>query len=65
MGYAITVSLGKIFARRFEYPLNDNQELIALGASSIVGSFFFCYPPAGSLSRSALVANCGRLDDAS
>ena len=58
VGYAITVSLGKIFARRFEYPLNDNQELIALGASSIVGSFFSCYPPAGSLSRSALVANC-------
>ena len=59
VGYAITVSLGKIFARRFNYPLDDNQELVALGAASAVGAFFSCYPPAGSLSRSALVANCG------
>ena len=59
VGYAITVSLGKIFARRFDYPLDDNQELVALGAASAVGAFFSCYPPAGSLSRSALAANCG------
>ena len=43
MGYAITVSLGKIFARRFDYPLDDNQELVALGAASAVGAFFSCY----------------------
>lgn len=58
--YVITFSLGKIFARQFGYPLDPNQELVALGGANIVGAFFSCYPPAGSLSRSALVANCGR-----
>lgn len=57
--YVITFSLGKIFARQFGYPLDPNQELVALGGANIVGAFFSCYPPAGSLSRSALVANCG------
>ena len=57
--YVITLSLGKIFARQFGYPLDPNQELVALGGANIVGAFFSCYPPTGSLSRSALVANCG------
>lgn len=57
--YVITFSLGKIFARQFGYPLDPNQELVALGGANIVGAFFSCYPPAGSLSRTALVANCG------
>lgn len=59
VGYVITVSLGKIFARRFSYSIDDNQELIAMGAANLMGAFFSCYPPAGSLGRSALVANCG------
>ena len=53
------MSLGKIFARRFNYTLGDNQELVAMGGAGIVGSFFSCYPPAGSLSRTALAASCG------
>ena len=57
--YAITVSLGKIFARRFNYNLDPNQELIAMGGANLIGAFTSCYPPAGSLSRTALVANCG------
>lgn len=59
MGYVITVSLGKIFSRRFSYSIDDNQELIAMGGANLIGAFFSCYPPAGSLGRSALVANCG------
>ena len=59
VGYVITVSLGKIFSRRFRYSIDDNQELIAMGGANLLGAFFSCYPPAGSLGRSALVANCG------
>ena len=59
MGYAITVSLGKIFARRFGYTVDPNQELIALGAAALGGAFFSSYSPAGSLARSALAASCG------
>lgn len=39
---------------REEYQLDNNQEMIGLGMSNIVGSFFQCYPTAGGFSRSAV-----------
>ena len=36
--YVITLSLGKIFARQFSYPLDPNQELVALGGANIIGA---------------------------
>lgn len=39
--------------------VDPNQELLALGLSSFLGSFNFCYPPAGSLSRSAVISGIG------
>ena len=37
--------------------MDENQELIALGVSNIVGSLSSSYPSAGSLSRTALIDN--------
>ncbi|MGI9546955.1 MAG: SulP family inorganic anion transporter [Flavobacteriaceae bacterium] len=37
-----------------EYEVNANQELIALGASNIVGSLFQSYPTTGGFSRTAV-----------
>lgn len=39
--------------------MDDNQELIALGSCSLIGSFFSAYPSTGSLSRSSLINNIG------
>lgn len=33
----------------------DLQELVAMGAANVVGSFFKTYPASGSLSRTAVV----------
>ena len=41
------------------YPVDTNQELRALGAANMIGSFFLCYPSCGSLSRSAVVDSIG------
>lgn len=52
VSYTINVSMALIFAQRFNYEINFNQELLALGASNVMGSFFSCLPLAPSLSRS-------------
>ena len=50
------MSIARTFALQYEYATDSNQELYALGVANIVGAFFLSYPIAGSLSRSALVA---------
>src|SRR5699024_6674366 len=46
-------SLGRTFAKRHNYFIDANHELIAIGASNFFGSFFHSIPVSGSFSRSA------------
>ncbi|XP_072276671.1 solute carrier family 26 member 6-like [Pyxicephalus adspersus] len=59
VGYAITISLGKVFASKHGYRVDSNQELIAIGVSNFVGSFFQCFPISASVSRSSLQESTG------
>ncbi|RWS05151.1 sulfate transporter-like protein [Dinothrombium tinctorium] len=59
VAYTLTISVGKIFANRHKYTIDSNQELIALGSTNIVSSFFTCIPSAASLSRSAVQEGAG------
>ncbi|XP_055598517.1 sulfate anion transporter 1-like [Uranotaenia lowii] len=52
VSYAISVSMGMIFSQKENYEISFNQELLAMGASNIFGSFFSCMPLSASLSRS-------------
>merc|ERR1719193_349785 len=56
VSYVGSLGLSKSLARDspFKYEINANSELVAYGMSSVVGSFFLAFPPAGSFSRSAL-----------
>ena len=54
--FILSMSIVRTFALQYEYATDSNQELYALGVSNIVGAFFLSYPIAGSLSRSAIVA---------
>ncbi|WP_440879351.1 SulP family inorganic anion transporter [Tenacibaculum sp. C7A-26P2] len=57
VGYLETISIGKTLeAKQDQYRVQPNQELIALGLSNILGSFFKAYPSASSFSRSAINA---------
>ncbi|EFA05376.1 prestin isoform X2 [Tribolium castaneum] len=54
VSYTITMSMALIFARKLFYEVDSNQELLALGLSNTMGSFFACMPVTASLSRSMI-----------
>ncbi|KAJ1651024.1 hypothetical protein IWQ61_008312 [Dispira simplex] len=59
--YIMTISIGKTFAKQHNYtdPVNETQELFALGISSIIGSCFSGIANCGSLTRSAVLTSTG------
>lgn len=52
------ISIAKSFGRINDYKIVPDQELIAIGVTNLVGTFFNAYPATGSFSRSALKAKC-------
>lgn len=59
VSYTVSVSMALIFAQRLSYEIDFNQELLAMGASNLCGSFFACLPISASLSRSAIQQSTG------
>ncbi|KAI7890402.1 sulfate transporter family-domain-containing protein, partial [Mucor mucedo] len=53
------VSVAKSFGRMNNYSIDPNQEILAIGMSNIVGSFFGAYPCTGAFSRTAVMARSG------
>ncbi|ANB14441.1 Sul1p [Sugiyamaella lignohabitans] len=53
------IAIAKSFGRVNDYRINPNQELIAIGTTNMIGTFFNAYPATGSFSRSALKSKCG------
>ncbi|CAJ0584687.1 unnamed protein product, partial [Mesorhabditis spiculigera] len=51
VAFAITVSMGKMFAKKHGYTIYPNQELLALGSLSVISSMFNVFPTSCSLSR--------------
>jgi sodium-independent sulfate anion transporter 11 len=52
------ISISKSFGRINDYKIVPDQELIAIGVTNLIGTFFNAYPATGSFSRSALKAKC-------
>ncbi len=60
VGFLEIISIGKsLEAKQEEYRIRPNQELVALGLSNMVGSFFKAYPSTSSFSRSAINEETG------
>lgn len=59
IGFMEVCSVTKAIAAKSKQKLDLNQEILGQGISSIVGSFFQCYPPGGSFGRSALNYSSG------
>lgn len=53
------VSLGKLYAGRYGYRLDANQELVALGSANVSAGLFQGAPVSGSFSRSAVSEGTG------
>ncbi|CAO1408164.1 unnamed protein product [Diamesa hyperborea] len=59
VSYSIVMSMALIFARKLQYEVKANQELLAMGLANVVGAFFSCIPLACSLSRSLIQQQSG------
>lgn len=59
VSYVIQLSLAKIFAKKYSYEINANQEFIAIGAGNLFSSFFSCFPMSVALSRSMVHDSVG------
>jgi MFS superfamily sulfate permease-like transporter len=54
-----TLAMGKALAARAGQRLDNSQEMVAMGAANVCGSFFQSFTSAGSFSRSAVVVSTG------
>ncbi len=60
VGFMESIAVAKaIQAKHKDYKVDSNQELLALGMSSIFGSFFQSYPAAGGFGRTAVNDQAG------
>ena len=65
MLYLESIAVAKALAMRNRYEVDASQELIAIGACNIVGSFFNAFPATGSFARSAVNSISGAASPAS
>ena len=54
IGFVESMAVAKKYAAIHRYTVSTNRELVALGASNLLGSFFGAYPAFASLSRSSV-----------
>jgi high affinity sulfate transporter 1 len=54
LAYVENMSIGASLEKKYRYKIDSNQELLALGATSIATSVFQGFPIAGSFSRTAM-----------
>jgi SulP family sulfate permease len=59
MSFTESIAAGRAFAAHNDPPPLPNRELIALGASNLVGSFFQCFPAGGGTSQTAVNSRAG------
>ncbi|XP_070695722.1 solute carrier family 26 member 6 isoform X2 [Pempheris klunzingeri] len=59
VGYGIAISMGRIFALKYGYKVDSNQELIALGLSNSIGGIFQCFAISCSMSRTMVQESTG------
>ena len=59
LGFMESFAVADTYARKHGYAVEPNQELVALGASSLIGAFFHAYPVAGGFGRTAVNDSSG------
>nr|AKN21610.1 slc26a-6 [Schmidtea mediterranea] len=59
VGFIMDSALVKLYALKFSYKVNFNQELVGYGLANIVGSLFQCTISAGAMARTSVVVQAG------
>ena len=57
--FVLNISLVRICEAKHEYQVNNDQELIAYGASNFVSSFFWCFPSCSAPPRTVILSTMG------
>ncbi|KHN85578.1 Prestin [Toxocara canis] len=57
--FSVTVSVGKVFAKKHNYEIVASQELRALAVCQLIGGLMSCHPASGSLSRAVVNSQMG------
>lgn len=53
------IAISKSFGRVNNYNIDPSQEMVAIGVTNLLGSFFGAYPSTGSFSRTAIQSKAG------
>ncbi|XP_007105395.1 chloride anion exchanger [Physeter macrocephalus] len=59
VGFAVAFSVASVYSLKYDYPIDGNQELIALGVSNIFGGSFRGFAASTALSRSGVQESTG------
>ncbi|XP_076993509.1 sulfate transporter [Tamandua tetradactyla] len=59
IGFAITVSLSEMFAKKHGYTVKANQEMYAIGFCNIIPSFFHCFATSAALAKTLVKESTG------
>ncbi|XP_058025456.1 sulfate anion transporter 1 [Ahaetulla prasina] len=59
VGFAFTVSLSEMFAKKYAYTVKANQEMFAIGFCNIVPAFFHCFATSAALAKSLVKTSTG------
>ncbi|XP_074230707.1 solute carrier family 26 member 10 isoform X3 [Camelus bactrianus] len=57
--FAVSTSLASIYADKYSYTIDSNQELLAHGVSNLVSSLFSCFPNSATLATTSLLVDAG------
>lgn len=59
VGFAITISLSEMFAKKHGYSVDANQEMYAIGFCNILPSFFHCFTTSAALTKTLVKESTG------
>lgn len=59
VGFAITVSLSEMFAKKHGYKVDANQEMYAIGFCNILPAFFRCFTTSAALTKTLVKESTG------
>ncbi|XP_017656352.1 solute carrier family 26 member 10 isoform X3 [Nannospalax galili] len=57
--FAVSTSLASIYADKYSYSIDPNQELLAHGVSNLISSLFSCFPNSATLATTSLLVDAG------
>ncbi|KAM6923575.1 sulfate transporter [Xenentodon cancila] len=59
VGFAITISLSEMFAKKHGYTVDANQEMYAIGFCNILPAFFRCFTTSAALTKTLVKESTG------